>query len=286
MSEASATSLGRDVADEVDQRALSRMGAISDEGAAVERELHGVGREIAAIIEEGAAGDETAIARLREPRARRDALETRQRELHEALVNVDRDATLEVLGELRPGYGTGTITGIAGDADATDLISSAARYLPREWIEASNGVGSIEAVFDTTSRGLHQPLPGGHSRITVKNDPFNALHELTHRLQGAVPGLTRPELDFYLRRCTDAAGNLEPRQRLRDLVPHSTYRDNEVTRPDRFRNPYTGKDYGHGTTADPREILTMGIEELFRNGRTIGDDDFRHFLLGLLAGHP
>ena len=36
----------------------------------------------------------------------------------------------------------------------------------------------------------------------------------------------------------------------------------ERARPDRFPNPYAGKDYGFGR---PTEIVSMGVEEMFAN---------------------
>lgn len=70
---------------------------------------------------------------------------------------------------------------------------------------------------------------------------------------------------------------------LTELVPHGGFEDNEHARPDKYVNPYSGKNYGDGPS-DNYEVLSMGMEGLFTNSWNIWDDpDYRHLVAGLLA---
>ncbi len=60
----------------------------------------------------------------------------------------------------------------------------------------------------------------------------------------------------------------EKAQKLKDLTGIS-YDSSETTKPDKFRNPYTGKVYEHGAT----EIMSMGLEQMFDNPAKFAKDD-------------
>lgn len=138
---------------------------------------------------------------------------------------------------------------------------------------------------------------GGHPEITVSPSPLRvadrsphfrcATHELAHRFEWTVPGITRLEESWLERRTTDpATGEREP---LSLIYPNGRGRMGmERGRRDAFVSHYMGKEYqGRGS----REVLSMGMESLFAgsHGGLVGaagyeaDHDMRAFVLGVLA---
>ena len=92
---------------------------------------------------------------------------------------------------------------------------------------------------------------------TRSNDIETALHELTHRIQSALPELDRLFQDLHKRRTSG-----EPLKRLRDIYPLFNYRLDEVTREDHYINAYFGKEYD----GSAKEVMTMAIEGvIYRN---------------------
>jgi tRNA nucleotidyltransferase/poly(A) polymerase len=71
---------------------------------------------------------------------------------------------------------------------------------------------------------------------------------------------------------------------LKDLKPDGAYGDNERARPDKFVEPYIGKDYGD-TPFSSYEVMSMGMEGLFTGSWSIWKDpEHRNLVLGLLTG--
>lgn len=126
----------------------------------------------------------------------------------------------------------------------------------------------------TTNRQV--PLVEGRS------DTFAvSAHELSHRFEYSVPGLTQLEAQFLRRRTTDPeTGEPEP---YRPLWPGSR----ERVQADNFITSYTGKTYD----GEAYEVLSTGVDSLFggRNGGMVGtagekaDPDMRAFILGVMA---
>jgi hypothetical protein len=96
------------------------------------------------------------------------------------------------------------------------------------------------------ARNGHVYLSRGASHKTI-------LHELGHTVETHDPFIRRLCLSFYDRR---TAG--EATQPLRVLTDTQAYGPNEVARPDNFRSPYVGRDYGRQAT----EVLSMGMQWL------------------------
>jgi len=76
------------------------------------------------------------------------------------------------------------------------------------------------------------------------------LHELGHDAEASVPRLADVEGMFYQRRTRG-----ETLQPLNRVIGSPVYGENEVTRPDRFPDPYMGKEYA-GENWEP---LTMAL---------------------------
>jgi tRNA nucleotidyltransferase/poly(A) polymerase len=71
---------------------------------------------------------------------------------------------------------------------------------------------------------------------------------------------------------------------LKDLKSGGAYGEKEVARPDKFVEPYIGKDYGD-TPGSSYEVMSMGMEGLFTGSIELWrDPEHRNLVLGLLAG--
>ena len=125
---------------------------------------------------------------------------------------------------------------------------------------------------------------------SITKGPFSraAIHELSHRMQHAVPMIARIEEDFLKRRTTNADGTRQKK------VNVSGGRPAEMGWADGFAEKYMGRDYGDGNGYT--EVLSTGSEALFSGsyGGLVGrgkhqrDDEMRGLILGLYAsaGRP
>ncbi len=128
----------------------------------------------------------------------------------------------------------------------------------------------------------------GASNIVGTHDGLYSVstHELAHRMEYTVPGITRLESAFLERRTTNEDGERQPLVALFGGKKHGGRQ--EVARPDGFVNAYIGKEYP-GERA--HEVLSMGMQCLFSGndgglvgaGRYGSDTDMRAFILGALA---
>jgi hypothetical protein len=222
------------------------------------------------------------------------------------------DHLVETLAEVRPMGGRIEIASRARKAIKAGTEALMSRF-PSEWIDRSNNVGPVK-LAERTQRGLHsywrspsefKEVEGRRfykiTRSEVAVPPHQAVnfknggtlsHELMHRMQMSVPNLTRLEREFFQ---SKTAG--EATQQLKVLQPKANYGSNELTKPDEFVDPYSGKTYRAGdlyhddegaweaelppeAEAVPREILTMGLQEALKGK----DTEQARFVLGLLAG--
>lgn len=99
---------------------------------------------------------------------------------------------------------------------------------------------------------------GNKSRIVV--------HELGHVLEFSNPKIHQAAVDFLNRR-TEGETPV-PLKQWSDF-----YGDDEVTTPDRFSNPYTGKRYDGGAT----EVVSMGLEYMYADPAQFAKDDPDYF---------
>ncbi len=91
------------------------------------------------------------------------------------------------------------------------------------------------------------------------------LHEFMHLVQIAVPEIETLAREMHRARTLGAQ-----RKKLKDLTGNSNYADYEVTREDKYFNPYMGKEYettitgpsGNYEREEPLEILTMVFQAL------------------------
>jgi hypothetical protein len=107
------------------------------------------------------------------------------------------------------------------------------------------------------------------------------LHESMHAVENMNPSITQMQFVMMHRR----AKGQKP-QKLKDIQPKSGYRSDEKAIEDAWANPYSGKIYNYGGRLQNYEIMTMGIESLYkRDGypRDIADEDHLNFVMGVLA---
>lgn len=157
---------------------------------------------------------------------------------------------------------------------ARSYIDKAAKYIPEAWINLSNADGA-KIVTNLSRRGYCINY-GNKLEISLTESLDEqgriscSLHELSHRMENIKPSIVQAETSFYNRR---TAG-----ETLEWLGP--PYRDNEMTRKDKFTKPYMGKYYG----GNFYELLSMGIEGVFFNRHDLATDtDYIDFILGVLA---
>lgn len=106
------------------------------------------------------------------------------------------------------------------------------------------------------------------------------LHEATHAVEDMFPAVKQLQFIMFERRAKGEAP-----QQLSKLIPGSRYGRDEKAVKDEWTSPYSGKRYGTTRSAS-HEIMTMGIESLFRRGGypgEIADPDHLNFVMGVLA---
>lgn len=205
-----------------------------------------------------------------------------------------RDEMAKALAEVRPMGGKLNLTGPSWAGEQVDAV--AARYMPADWVEASNRRGALD-VLEQDGRGYYLDRGADPAELVLYRGQANlpgggpsdgiAVHELTHRMEHSVPEIRALEWSYHWSRTgrldpdVGVVLDREPAVLLRDHVPGSNYRSNELTRPDQWRNPYMGKMYGDGPGSS-WEVASMGVEGIV-NGRfeMFLDHDYRQFVLGL-----
>jgi SPP1 gp7 family putative phage head morphogenesis protein len=196
-----------------------------------------------------------------------------------SMAKASSEAFRPALGEVRE-LGGAIKTGARSRSPGRVAVEDSAKYLPADWIRASNSYANPLRATARARRGLYVTDGPNAGRIEVGLDnvrrPAAASHELGHRMEQVVPGLNDLCQEFLRRR---TAG--ETPVRLKDLFPLSRYRPHETTRKDRFVHPYMGKDYGDSAT----EILSMGLESMYNETYNLWDYDpeCADFILGVLA---
>jgi len=163
-------------------------------------------------------------------------------------------------------YGRGTMDGTAVTVDTHNR--SRAGYDPL----VLGGTGRIL---------LYSSGPG---ILTSTSSATSMLHEMGHWLEERDHGVFQKAKAFLLSRTQK-----DPAQKMADLKPDRGYAEYEITRPDRFIDPYVGRAYvepgvGHYAT----EIVSMGMELFFTDPGQFARDDPGHFdfIYNLMRDRP
>jgi hypothetical protein len=104
-----------------------------------------------------------------------------------------------------------------------------------------------------------------------------AIHETVHFIGDWNDDWSNAELRFLAARTKG-----DRLEKLQDLLPGYGYKRHEVTRKDKFFDPYVGRDYGRRSN----EVGTMGIQEFYADPIAFMEKDPDHwdFIYLLLRG--
>lgn len=179
-------------------------------------------------------------------------------------------------------------------SDWVDLLREAETVYPTDWLKHADDRGPLNAVHSDRAyflAGAQDKMAFSHVEVddgtafSSHNAEVTA-HELGHRMEKAIAGLTHLEFAFVYRRSM-VDGNLIPAKRMRDLVSPS-YGPEEVTHEDQWDNPYAGKTYISHNPGHPAgnawELFQTAIQDTFGRGhRRYTGLDGQRFVLGVLA---
>ena len=172
---------------------------------------------------------------------------------------------------------------IAGTQSAIDELRAELPKIPDE-LWNNQRFTSLNVEAKTRGRGHWSP-----SKQQIKTDGTKGggrrastlLHESMHAVEDMNPSITQMQFVMSHRRAKGA----KPQQ-LSKLGTGKGYRADEVAIEDAWSNPYSGKIYSGGTRGSNWEIMTMGIESLYRRESypyDRADEDHLNFTMGVLA---
>ncbi len=157
----------------------------------------------------------------------------------------------------------------SGKAEFEKLISSEV-LPPGSTINAKAGGQRSHYIDTEKAMGIS---PGGKSSVVV--------HEMGHWLEYSDPAIHEKALAFL-----DGRTAGEKAQRLSSLFPGRGYRASEITKKDKFQEPYTGKIYIRDGVQNATEIISMGLEHMYEDpiAFATNDPDFFDFIFNLARG--
>lgn len=198
-------------------------------------------------------------------------------------------ARAALLARLTEEVGISTPAKVANTGPGAALVVEASKLFPDAWTQAADELGPLYVKARANSRGWHRTevgpaFPGARIRlqdfgtvpavqgagyIVVRTGALeNAVHEYAHRLQSALPGL---DALFQVVHRQRTGG--EPLESLRAITGIG-YKADEVTRKDKYVNPYQGKEYG---ARGALEVMTMSFEAVLGGGTTGASRAFKAF---------
>ena len=105
---------------------------------------------------------------------------------------------------------------------------------------------------------------------TIK--PVDVVHEMGHAIED-----TNPEINRKARAFLEARTRGETAQSLARLT-NKQYGIDEVSKPDRFPDPYVGKIYDDKGKGISTEVISMGLEYLYTDARRFAQQDPEYFM--------
>jgi hypothetical protein len=126
------------------------------------------------------------------------------------------------------------------------------------------GSGKPQTVSIKTERGVRAHANPGMMTIRPNEDARTVVHEYGHILE-----FSNKRMVANSRAWRDGRTQGEPAQKMSKVTGNRGYRDDEVTQPDKFYNPYIGKNYGAGAT----EVVSMGLERLYYDPVGFANED-------------
>lgn len=205
-----------------------------------------------------------------------------------AVARLEAERVTRALAEIRELGGHEQRATAARTGDLADLRAVEALY-PTEWLQAADNRGPLS--ITVVDRAYFHAQPSGDViAANRETHPYDGsfesyrqevmAHELGHRMEQAVPGLTHLEYALVMRRGMES-GHLE--------APTRIYAgQDEFAYADRWINAYTGKTYATKTNPDPassaHEAFQVGIQQTIgRGSKKFGDEELEDLVLGALA---
>lgn len=201
-----------------------------------------------------------------------------------AATRIGKKTFMEVMEEVRP------MGGVFADTpnhrktfngySANEQLTMIAQRYPSDWIDASNTFGRVKYAITSSRQHYRHSKTTEPAEVTLdKGSVSTGVHEMGHRMEATVWGLSALEQVFFDRRTQG-----EQTQPLQQLLKGEGYGRDERAKPDKFFHPYAGKVYGDGF----HEVFTVGIEEIAmrKAGRNVNgpiDDDYMAFMFGALS---
>lgn len=124
-------------------------------------------------------------------------------------------------------------------------------------------------------------------RVYLNNDTptRTVIHEMAHVLEISAMGTPDSVLnraEGFLQRRTKG----EESQKMKDLMGNPNYDDSEIAKPDKFKHPYTGAIYKVQGKTTSTEVMSMGVERMWKEPAQFAKDDpdFFDFIYDTLEG--
>ena len=135
-------------------------------------------------------------------------------------------------------------------------------------------IGHTLQLFDSGKERSYADPEGKYVAMEQKEQRGSVMaHEMGHVLETNHPEVLQQSAAFVARR---TAG--EKTQRLRDITGNKAYDPSEVTKPDKFHDPYVGKTYQNAAGKTyATEVTSMGIERLHADPIEFAKNDPDYF---------
>ena len=164
--------------------------------------------------------------------------------------------------------------------DLQNTVQKSLSFFPKKLTEELKGNG-VKIEKGNAKRSCFDPYANKLKIVKGQEDIETIVHELSHAIEDKNKNILKIEEEFYNRRTKG-----EPLQKLSTVTGNRRYRSDEVTRVDKFINPYIGKEYKNPRTGKPTafELLSVGTQFLVsRPEKLMQDRDYARFVLGCLA---
>lgn len=239
-----------------------------------------------------------ALTKTGKPRALRgkdkDKIQAAQQEYEavgkkiDATRNLQERTEADVRNDVMEKIGVTVPSKFNATGEVGDKTRGEAEWLSKITNERSLEVKVVELPFARAQYMPTDPVTVKHGlakRLVVSGDdsPGVVAHEMAHALEDQHPGIGKASREFLAHRVKD-----EPLTKMSVATGNKEYGDYEMGRKDDFEKTfgsnayYVGKQYQHGQT----EILSMGVEKLYRDPITFAksDPEYFKFVIGVLHG--
>lgn len=159
------------------------------------------------------------------------------------------------------------VAGFRPDTSMAAKANEAATFLSKLTAkDAVKGLGNIRLTKINERRPFQWE---GNIYVTTSYGPETYAHEIGHAIDHHNSEIHQRNLAFLNKRATESGGKLKS---LKSMTGKNL-RDDEMAWEDKFKDPYTGKDY----KGKASEILSTGLEQLYRDPAQFMQDDPEFF---------